>query len=86
LIESAEERATLDPRSASVGIHSHGPERREIDQQTAVRDGTPDDAMAATANPDVQPAGATEAHGLGHVGSARAAGDNRGPAVDHSVP
>src|SRR5690606_23924930 len=53
-VEGAEQRASLHPRPAVGRIDRDLIHRGQVDHQPVLRDGVPDDAVAAAADPDLQ--------------------------------
>ena len=68
------------------GVQLDRAHRRQVDHEAVVVDAQARDAVAAAADGDREVALAGEPERGGHVGGARGAGDQRGPAVDRAVP
>ena len=79
-------RAALHARGARDRVDLDAAHAREVDHEAAVARALAGDVVSAAADRGQQPLAAGEAHGLDHIGGARAAGDQRGPAVDRPVP
>ena len=78
--------AALHVHAAPRRIHIHGTHGREVDHQAAVGRRGAGHVVATAAHGQLETALARETHGGRHVGGVRAARDQGGPLVDHSVP
>jgi hypothetical protein len=85
-VEVAEGAARLDRRAAGFRVHPNALHRREVDHEAFIADSISRDVMPAPADRDEHAFLARELNGLDHIFRPRAAGDERGPAVDHGVP
>ena len=85
-VEVGEGAAGLDRRPAGIRVDLDVLHQREVDHEAVVADGIARDVVSASSDRDEQVVLARELDGLDDIFGRRAAGDQRGPAIDHGVP
>ena len=85
MVEVPPRAAALRAGGAGDRVHTHTVHARQVDHHTAVADRKARHAMAAAADGHDEVMGAREGDGLEDVGDARAAGNERGTPVDHTI-
>jgi hypothetical protein len=85
VIEVSERGATTDRRQPCVRVDVHVPDGREVDYQAVLDRSEPRNAVATTANRDVEPAFPAHLERRNDVARVRAADDQPGTLVDAPV-
>jgi hypothetical protein len=85
-VERPEERPTLDPGPAPVGIDADVAHRRQVDHQPALGNGQAENAVAAAFHRDLEAGISAVADRRRNVVGGGTAGDQTRPSIDHRVP
>lgn len=85
-IEISEGATGLDGRPADIRVHLDALHQRQIDHEAVVADGIARDIVSAPSDRDDKVVLARELDSVNYIFRRRAAGNQRGLAVDHGVP